>query len=536
MSPPLEPRPRIRFGLLAVALTAALVTLWLRWPTADWSHDAVAYAALVHRALYTGATHVLWHPYHMLYMPLGWLIGRLLLAAGVVVDVLGLLQAVNALLSAAAVLLFAHLARRLTGHAGLALALTAFLGLSFAFWYYATDPEPYPAAIFCLLLTLAATLHLLEHGGAPAALAAGLAAGLAFGFHAAAGLALPVVVVVSAWLAPGARPRRLLLAAGVAAGFAVTGVLPYVLLYRLGAGLSAASGFVALAHDVAETRTFGSGPWLLGRGFRPDLELAGVLRGVVATGPDALRTVAWAARAAFVGLLLAALWRLPALWRARRGAGFVLGGWVVGFLVLFSAYNVGSDKFVSFVLVPALLLLGAAAATLARRGPGLAAAAWAALALTVGATNLIGVMIPSSVPANNLSLVRAEQIRDRTAPGDLVVLLGVGPRAMLRIYVPYFAHREVLLLDLAFARGDLGPEARVALVGAALRARLASGHRVLALGELVEDPELVAAFERHMGLAPGALARLLARFPATPVARLDPETVLYELHASTPEP
>ena len=527
-------RPAIGFGFLAAALATGLLTLWLSWPTADWSHDAVAYAALVHRALYTGATHVLWHQYHMLYMPLGWLIGRALLAAGIVVDVLGLLQALNALLSAAAVLVFAYVARRLTGRAGLALGLTAVLGLSFSFWYYATDPEVYPASILCLLVTLAAALQLLDRGRAPTALATGLAGGLAFGFHAAAGLALPVVAAVTLAVAPGSVRRRLGLTAVVVVGFLTSGVLPYVLYYRLGAGVSTSAGLVDLARNVAETRTFGSGPWLLGKGFRPDLELAGILRGTAA--PPAfpspmLEAGTLAARIGLVALALLAIIRLPTLWRRQRGATLLLSGWLMGFLVLFSAYNVGSYKFVGFPLVAGLLLAGAAAATLTRRpAPGTASAVIAALAVVLGATNLFGVVIPASHPENNPFLARAELIRDRTAPGDLVVLLGVGPEAMLRIYVPYFAQREVLLLDLAFAPGRRGPGAAAAMASAEIRARLAAGHRVLALAELFDDPELVAAFERHEELAPGTLDRILAPFRATPMVWHGPKVVLYELH------
>jgi len=526
-------RPEIRFGLLAAALAAGLLALWLSWPTADWSHDAVAYAALVHRALYTGATHVLWHQYHMLYMPLGWLVGRTLLAAGIVVDVLGLLQAINALLSATAVLVFAHLARRLTGRAGLALAVTAVLGLSHSTWYYATDPEVYPASILCLLVTLAAALRLLDRGGSLAAVATGLAAGLAFGFHAAAGLALPVVVAVTLILAPGSRRRRVALGVAVLAGFAVTGVAPYALYYRVGAGVSATAGFVDLARNVAETRTFGSGPWLLGRGFRPDLELKGILAGIVAAARSPSTTLApavWIARAGLVALALLVASRLPALWHRQRGVAVLLIGWLVGFVALFSAYNIGSLKFVSFPLVPSLLLVGMAAATLSRRASGLAAAAIAALALVLGGVNLIGTVIPASRPENNPLLARAELIRNRTAPGDLVVLLGVGPDAVLRIYVPYFAQREALLLDLAFAPGRRGPDAAAALVSAEIRSRLAAGHRVLALAELFDDPELVAAFERHEKLAPGTLDCILAPFRATPVVWHGPEVVLYELH------
>ncbi len=533
MSGPRTSRPAIGFGVLATALAAGLLTLWLCWPTADWSHDAVAYAALVHRALYTGATHVLWHQYHMLYMPLGWLIGRALLAAGIVVDVLGLLQALNALLSAAAVLVLAHVARRLTGHTGLSLAITAVLGLSHSFWYFATDPEVYPASVLCLLVTLAAALRLLEDGGAPTAVVTGLAAGLAFGFHAAAGLALPVVLAMTVACVPGSRHRRLALAAIVVAGFLVTGVAPYALYYRAAEGVSTTAGFVDLAHNVAETRTFGSGPWLLGQGFRPDLELEGVVTGVAAGarfGSSALAAAVWAARAGLVALALLGAWRLPAVWRRQRGATLLLVGWMAGFLVLFSAYNVGSPKFVAFPLVPGLLLVGAAATTLPRRACGVATAAIVGFALLLGAVNLVGTVIPASHPENNPFLARAELIRDSTESGDLVVLLGVGPESMLRIYVPYFAEREALLLDLAFAPGPREPDAAAAQVSAEIRARLAAGHRVLALADLFDDPALVAAFERHEGLAPGTLDRILAPFRATPVVWHGPKVVLYELH------
>lgn len=531
-----EPR-RPRFALLAVALAAGWLTVWLSWPTLDYSHDAVAYAAIVHRAVYGGPLHILWHPYHMLYMPLGFVLAGGLLGLGLVVDVLGLLQVTNATLSALLVLAAAFAARRLGGGDLPALAAASLLGASLTVSYYATDPEVYPPSLLALAVAVLALLRLLEDGRTRHAAVGGGALGLACGFHAAAVLALPPVLVAVAWGAPAAPRRRAQLAGVLLAAFAVPAAGPYVALWQ-GRGLDPATGAVDLVREVAGARTFDSGPWLLGRGFRPGEEARAVLRGLAADpveGGRPLGLAATGARALAMVLIALVALRLPALWRRSRWPTVVLGGWLLSFFLLFSAFNVGSLKFVGFQLLPLLLLVTAAAGTLPAPGRRAVAALLAAAAALTAWSNLAGTLLPKAQPGSNPELVRAEWVGSVTAPGDLVVALGQGPHVMQRVYLPYFAEREVLLLDLAFTRAGLSPAGVAARLAEAVDARLRHGARVVVLADVVEDPDLVRFFEQRFGLPPGTVADLLARYRLRPYAALEPGFALWEVFPAAPE-
>ncbi len=519
------------FALAVLLLAAGWLAVWSSWPTLRYSHDAVAYAALVHRAAYTGALEVLWHPYHMLYMPLGWLLVRALLALGLVVDVLGLLQVMNLLLSSALVAAAAAATRRLTGRSGLALGVAALLAASLTVSYYATDPEVYPPALLALTVAFTAFLGLLERGRTIDAVWSGAAAGLACGFHAAAAVAAPPLVVVAALGAPGPPRRRLTLAAVLAAAFTLPAAAPYAVMWA-GHDLTPAAGAAALVRDVAGTRSFESGPWLLGRGFRPEREARAVLEGVAAdpvVPSPTLGAAAVAARLGVVGLVLLVAARWPELWRRHRWPAALLGAWLLGFFALFSAYNVGALKFVGFQLLPLLLLVGAAASTLSGRWLTAAAAAITVIALLAAWGNLVGTVIPWSEPGSNPALERARWVAEQTSPGDVVVLLGQGPQALQRIYLPYFAEREVILLDLAYSDRRRSARVTTELVAGAITARLARGDRVMALGELLGDPDLVGRFEARYELPPGTVAGLLGRFDERRLAARDDGFALWLL-------
>src|SRR5262245_18609061 len=81
--------------------------------TAHHSFDAVAGGVLLLQWVANGAARQLFHPYHILYLPLAAAADGVLSHVGLVVDPLTLLQLINTAFAAGAVALFYRIARRL---------------------------------------------------------------------------------------------------------------------------------------------------------------------------------------------------------------------------------------------------------------------------------------------------------------------------------------------------------------------------------------------------------------------------------------
>ena len=121
--------------------------VYLSAPTANYSYDSIGYVGAIHRATYLQFGTGGWHPYHMLYIPTGYVVGKSLVALGGTPDILVMMQVVNAIFSALALMLFYHAVVKESGQIASSLVATGALGSTYAWWYYSTDPEPYPLAI-----------------------------------------------------------------------------------------------------------------------------------------------------------------------------------------------------------------------------------------------------------------------------------------------------------------------------------------------------------------------------------------------------
>jgi hypothetical protein len=528
--------PLLSPASLTLIVAVALLGVFLSWPTANYSYDAVAYSALIHHGVHGGGVARLWHQYHMLYMPVGYALAAAVTALGVTVEVLAMMQVLNAVVTALGLLLFAALVRRFTGSLDVALAATAVLGLSFAVWYYATDPEVYPPAILFMLLAMWWVAAARTNAPLPGAVGAGLCLGLAVGFHVVFVLVVPAVAV--ALLLPGeggSGPRRRIGHCAVMLGLAaVVAVLPYAVYYWQVVGVGLVEGFGERVSWALTKESAEGGRIFFGVGFRPDLEVLGILRGF-ARGPARpsamLVAGAMLARVLLVAGVVLAVWRGREVWRRFRWPAVLAVGWLIPFFALFSAYDVGDYKFVVLQLPPLVLVIALAAATFpGRRLPTVLMWCCAGLLLAV---NLAGTFVPWSRIENNLHHRQALFIRDHSAAQDLVIQLGAGDTKMLKVYLPYFGARPGLILDLVFRTA--APAEALALVEAQVRDCWTTGGSVYVLSDAMEQSSLVRQFERRRGLRPGSLRRFFEALGARPHARLDSDFGLYVLEPQMAE-
>ncbi len=523
-------------GRQAVLIGLVFLGIYLAFPTADYSYDAIGYVGFIHQAAYVGFPSAAWHEYHILYIPLGYAVAGLLVLAGFLPDILVLMQVANALFSVLTLVLFFRLLSEETGRSAPALVGTGLLAFSYSFWYYATDPEVYPVCLFFLLLTFRHGRRLVRGGTLKDSVLAGLFQGLAIGFHVVSVLFAPILFLGSLFSGENSqsRSRRL----GSAALFLVLGLLvalvPYAVKYQVADGVTVLEGLAGRFRYATLQESAEGTRWFLGSGYNPWLEFKGVQRGFA---PPPMEEAWSPAAGAFLlrslvpALFLVPLYRFRRLWRQHRPSTFLLGSWLVVFFGFFTAYNAGSVKFVPFLLVPILYLFALAVAPFLRRDKTaiwVRAALWG-LVILLASVNFAGLIHPGSRIANNEDFRKTGFIRENTSEGDLIVHFGMGENIKQKVYLPYFGAREELILDLQFRGNRREPGEILAGLERVIRSRFAAGRRVFVLSDVFEDRQLLSQFHQRHSLPPGTLEAFFGKFRPERRAAMSPTFSLYLL-------
>ena len=151
--------PRDFFSALSSAwLPAALLflgTLLLYWNTRTSANtfDAVSYAnQIAHLYPRTGDPHWLFHPHHLLFNALGYVLWKSARLFGYRGGSLVVLQSLNAVLGASGIAIFYFTLRRLLQRShGLPLLIALGLALSFGYWICGTDGRVNMPSVFLML-------------------------------------------------------------------------------------------------------------------------------------------------------------------------------------------------------------------------------------------------------------------------------------------------------------------------------------------------------------------------------------------------
>ncbi|HUT54130.1 MAG TPA: hypothetical protein VM658_12140 [bacterium] len=510
------------------ALAAGLI--YLGFLSSHYNLDGTVFALWLREALYVGDTGKLWHPQHLLYLPMGYAFSKALAAAGVKLTSIAMLQLLDTLSAGLTLLLFYKMTYDLTRDRVAAVVGAALLGFSFAFWYFAVEPEVDGPHAFFLLLGFFALVRLTGSGtGSWPARAAvlGAAGGLVTSSNAAGGLFLLPLGWGALWYlnrpdAPLAQRFR-------------AGIPPALLFTAVALG----SALVVYSHGYTANplaRDMGFLDWVRGKwnpatglGYeknywalwplRPRDWAYGLYSAFLAGPPYRYDDPGWlapvraAVAAGVAGAMALYALRLPRLFRE--------DGRVHAFLLLFiiphAAFTLVWDPryfelksaLLPFLWLAASLGLADARRTLTPAWSRVAAAAAIALAAGLFAHNFISSIRPGSDPARNPDLTRARFVENNTPPDAVIYIAGVGSGYNIgKIYLPYFAVRRTRVVDFLLARSERPFPAPLAQSLAADQ-----GHLVFVLSELVEPgpaldglaarkvkPEEVAGFFKSLGL------------------------------------
>ena len=504
------------------AILLFLGTLAVYWATrtAANTFDAVSYAnQIAHLYPRTGDSHWLFHPHHLLFDALGYVVWKSARLCGYSGGSLVVVQSLNAVLGAAGVTVYYLTLRRLLQRSrGLPLLIALGLALSFGYWICATDGRVNMPSIFLMLAAFAVLSRLMVTPRPSLAAWTGLLAGGAVLFHESAGLfvAVGLAGVLLAdddpLLPPAAmrtRRRQMLLAYGAA--WAAASALPYLIVGAFVLHLHSPAAFRAWTSEYSELGWWWDFHVLhnIGKDFYA-LRHASFVEPGSKTGTFTLsRHLSWLMLGLYsvsvLGWLASAytvIVALPQLWRSHnRNLIVVLTLWAVVYAAFFTVWSPGYFVFWVPVLIPASVMLALALAHYrARRGGR--AANWLVGVWIVfyAALNLQVSILPHLSPQSDPFRRIAADVRAHTRFGDVVLVAGAGDGGPCEVALPYFADRDVISLHGLLTKKRDDKAAAWALAQSEITAALASGNNVYALDEVVPTHNartLAALAEKH---------------------------------------
>jgi len=153
------------------------------------------------------------------------------------------------------------------------------------------------------------------------------------------------------------------------------------------------------------------------------------------------------------------------------------------------------------------------------------------LAMTViflFAFNFFLKIYPDSDPKNALELEAAEQIKNASAPGSIIIISGAAAGYNIgKVYIPYFSQRNTLVLDWVLSKpvdGKYFPQN----LEKTIDDYQASGKTVYLLSDAWQGPALDELSEHHR-ISKNDLASFWARYNPELAARLENGMMLYKL-------
>lgn len=511
-----------RLPLLAAALGALHAALSLAKPSAFASYDAVAYALDVEHALLTGSSARLWHQYHVLWSPAGWVLAKVLGPLGF--HPLLAMQAGTALAGGVLVALVAWLTGRASGSILWGAACGVLAGCWGSTWYYCTNAESYVPALVAALAALA--LLPLGEGAAPRGrlAASGLALGLAVDLHASlAVLGLPFAVALA--LTSGGRLPAARRVAAFGLVVALTVLPAYAARSAWGRGVSQSGALVDAVSSVIKTKNAVTPQYFLARTPDPRVELR-VLAGSIAFAPEGRPAPQGSRALAWLGAVILALTPAGAVvaWRRRDARALLALGCFPVLLLFFTTYNLGVAKFTPFQAGFAIVGLGLSLGPLARARRAMLLVA-VLCAVQPALLNFRRGVVPSADESGNRDIARTLAIRDALRPEDALVLTGAGNDNILKVLVPYFAQREVIVLDFFFNKGVIDASESFSRVRARAERVRARGGRLAAIADLASGGPDALAFDARNGTSSDDAWRALGGRPGAPAAVVSGETV-----------
>ncbi len=201
--------------------------------------------------------------------------------------------------------------------------------------------------------------------------------------------------------------------------------------------------------------------------------------------------------------------------------------WMLPYLLFFSYWGYNTIEFKLNVLLPLLILF---VYSLYRFRLTTFKVIIILLVVGVFIGNFYFAMLPANDPQNNKSYQLAEAIGNKTVENSLVIIAGCGTEISnyCKIYVPYFAHRNVFILDWMLGKGlSLEDIHRV------LEER-SKNQSVYFFSELTDLSPAVTSLLQNHRLEPGEYLHFIKQFEFKQKIPLPGNYFLFGIHRDLP--
>ncbi len=542
-------------GPYSLAVAAAVCLLYLGFLSRQYNFDGTVFSLWLGQAVHGGHLGNLFHPHHMLYLPLGFAFAKLLALPGIEGGMAVTLQFMDVLIAGITLVLFHLLCFRHTKSRFVSTVVTLLLAFSWSFWYLSVEPEVYILHTLMVVLSVSLLFKFIDPE-APGRLARapwpaksillGVSGALCVLTHITGGLfLLPLALGSFLYLTPkepGGLYRRLRAGTPPVLLMAATAFLLIAIVYWLGYEITpraAEQGFLPWLIGLADPDTglgYEKSYWKLS----PDafkLWLAGMQRNLVGGHEDLLSKASWlslfraAALFLYVAGIIIYLVRLPQLLRQQKRVHLLLLSAIIP-LCLFTMVWEPQNFELKTALHPLLWLAVAMGITSlapvlkTRRSKTAVYALLPVLACFLFFHNFYSTVLPGSQGKNNPDLQKAYHIRDHTEPEAVVYLAGVnGGYRMGKIYVLYFSGRRRRVVDWIIGRGERPFPNNLLISLYADRDR-----SVYVLEELIKEGPALSKLGKNHNIDSSRIKEVFLSLEPELVSRWSESFALYRIH------
>ncbi len=542
-----------RAGLLAPASAAVVFFIYLAFLSSRYNFDGTVFSLWLGQAVHGNNFGNLFHPHHMLYLPLAFVFTKVLSLLGVEAGMAVTLQFMDVIIAAVTLIVFFLFCFRHTANRFVSTVATMLLAFSFSFWYLAIEPEVYILHTLAVLVSVSLLFRYTAfiRSGVPSSgwicksVVLGICGASCVLTHITGGLFL-LPLFLGSLLYLGKNPSGGL-------SDRIRSGLPPALLMAL-VSLVLVSLVYWIAYEMTPRAAQQGFPdWLIGLAspdtglgyeksywnFSPDmvkLWISGMQKNLVDGRGLSLNNPGWLAylRAPVVFLyvtgLLIYLVRLPRLWRKQKGLHLLLLSAIIP-LAFFSMVWEPQNFELKTALHPLLwfamaLGIDSLASTLKYgKTTYFIYGLLILLVVLLFSHNFYSTILPSSKEKNNPDLLKAYHIRDHTEKEAVIYMAGIsGGYRMGKIYVLYFAGRRTRVVDWIIGRGERPfPEN---LLTSLYNDR---DRPVYVLEELIKEGPALSKLGNNHRIGPEKIKDVFRALSPQPVSRYDNSFALYRI-------
>jgi len=203
--------------------------------------------------------------------------------------------------------------------------------------------------------------------------------------------------------------------------------------------------------------------------------------------------------------------------------------WLVIYFIFFSFWDAGNKEHWVGSLIPFTLIIGIIFRYFIQSKFAKAAKIFIIIFIAgIFSFNFFFSIYPQSKLENNVNYFKALFIKEHIPPGSLILLLGYPGKGYNfgKIYIPYFAEREILVIDWETGFQQKQPFFRTE---EKIAQRFKQNGQVFILSEALTDNPAMRAFLSSHQISKRQWGDFLAKYKMYPIAELDQDFKIFQL-------